>query len=302
MEQTPAAFLEQLKNVVLQRAAEDDLVLPSLPGVASGALAELAKGFDPEALARVIEPDPLVTARLVRVANSAAFSSGPAAITVARAIERVGQTAIMPFLEKIAAERVFTSRDEAINRACRRFWEHSLTTAILARRLAQALPVAVREQTSGIETGALPDAAYMAGLLHDLGKPILAAMLLDSERRLVGNQVTRTWLSADEFVSFVTTAHRTIGLLVAAQWELPALVRHALADPAQYDREDRTAVANIVRLANALAKQAGIHIGGGDAGEVDGLVDNGAGLLGVPSMLLPKLCEGVADEVAQKVT
>lgn len=293
MSDSQDAFVEQLKGIVIQRVADDDVPLPSLPHVLMNALTELRKeDFDLAQVTELLEADPLVTARVLRLSNSAVYASRQPILTIGAAVGRVGGLALRPFLTEIAAERVFASKNPEINKACRGLWQHSVATAIVSRDLAA--------KVFRLGHGDIAEAAYMAGLLHDMGKPILAAVLLDAEKRLLGAR-SATWLTTESWLNLLGSAHRSVGLLVAAQWQMPLLVRLGISNITQFERSEPYAVSNFVRLANALTKRAAIYVGSFDRNQVDAMILEGQGLLGFTADVLVEVCDGLAGRVAGRL-
>lgn len=287
------AFVQQLKGIVIQRVADDDVPLPSLPHVLMNALTELRKDeFDLAHVTELLEADPLVTARVLRLSNSAAYASRQPIVTIGAAVGRVGGLALRPFLTEIAAERVFASKNPEINRACRGLWQHSVATAMVSRDLAA--------KVFRLGHGDIAEAAYMAGLLHDIGKPILAAVLLDAEKRLLGAR-SATWLTTESWLNLLGSAHRSVGLLVAAQWQMPMLVRLGISNITEFERSEPYAVSNFVRLANALTKRAAIYVGPFDKSQVDAMILQGQALLGLTPDVFAEVCDGLAGRVAGRL-
>jgi len=287
------AFVEQLKKIVIQRVADDDVPLPSLPQVLMNSLKELRKEeFDLAKVTEFLEADPLVTARVLRLANSAAYAARQPTVTIAGAVGRVGGLALRPFLTELAAEQVFASKNSEINKACRGLWQHSVATAMVARELAG--------KVFRLGHGEIAESAYMAGLLHDIGKPILAAVLLDAEKRLLGVK-SATWLSAESWLNLLGSAHRSVGLLVAALWDMPLMVRLGISNITEFDRREPYAVGNFVRLANGLTKRASIYVGPFDENQVDALIAQGQELLGFTPEVLFEVCEGLVGKVAGRL-
>lgn len=293
MSDSQDAFVDQLKGIVIQRVADDDVPLPSLPQVLMNSLKELRKDdFDLAQITSFLEADPLVTARVLRLANSAAYASRQPIVTIGAAVGRVGGLALRPFLTELAAERVFASKNNEINKACRGLWQHSVATGMVARDLAA--------KVFRLGHGDIAEAAYMAGLLHDIGKPILAAVLLDAEKRLLGARAA-TWLTTEAWLNLLGSAHRSVGLLVAAQWDMPLLVRLGISNITEFDRAEPYAVGNFVRLANALTKRASIYVGPFDKAQVDRLIEQGQQLLGFTPDVLIEVCDGLAGRVAGRL-
>ncbi|XZG70858.1 HDOD domain-containing protein [Chitinibacteraceae bacterium HSL-7] len=110
-------------------------------------------------IANEVQKDPLITAKLLKVANSAAFNAtGRSLVEVGQAITRIGMRMTRTIALACAMQQLAASRQlaefEALSRS---WWEHSLKTAAIARFLAQQ------------QTRFDPDLALLAGLTHDLG-------------------------------------------------------------------------------------------------------------------------------------
>lgn len=296
-EATADRLLDDLQHAVLRKLDEDALVLPALPAVVVKAMGMLRAGdADLRAVARVIEPDPVATARILRLANSAAFRSAQPISTLALAIARIGARETASVLIELSAHRVFASHDPAINRACRLLWEHSVATGLLARSIAGQVDWA------GTSAGSdAPETAYVGGLLHDVGKPVLAGLLLEAEKRLRGKQ-TPGWLTLDRWMRVVSASHRRVGLALAKAWDLPYDVVAAIEGAATYDGEDGMTVGNVVVLANALAKRERLYAGTVDLNVVEAEIEHGRTLFLLSSDTIAKLCEGLADRVKLRLT
>ncbi len=287
-------FIEQLKSIVLQRISDDDLILPPLPSVVTAARRVIQLGgFDPDAAARAVEADPLVAARLLRLAGSSAYAGDGPVIHLPGAVRRIGQRTLAAFVDEVAAEAVFVSHDDGINEACRGYWEHLVATGMVARDLVMRLTGTGQEKVA--------EAAYLAGLIHDIGKPVLASLLLDVERRVRKDNPAQGWLRTADFVELVSSAHRTVGLLVAAKWEFPSIVRRAISDNLTFEIEEPFSVPNVVRLANALCKSQGLAGGTVDMTREEQIIVAGANLLNVQPEILDEVCDDLRGRVAARL-
>lgn len=234
-----------IEAAVLEQVASDRIVLPAMPRVAARAFMLLRKrDFSVAEVAAVIETDPVVAARLVHLANSVAFATLCKLESVQACVNRLGARELSFFLMETAAKQLIECHDPRIAQICDGLWEHSLVVAILSHDLVEALP------------GMDAEAAYLAGLLHDIGRPVVAEMLLAAENRLLGKRVDH-WILPSKWLAIIVRCERTVGLAVTKSWTLPDSVTDAIASCADYDRGRPFRLANVVRLANALAEVSG---------------------------------------------
>jgi HD-like signal output (HDOD) protein/signal transduction histidine kinase len=112
-------------------------------------------------LSKVINKDPSISERLLRLVNSAYYSLKQKISSIDQALLLLGMDAVKNIAISSSVYQVFhrPGRKSAFN--LKLFWWHSLTCATVARRLA------IRIQNPG------PDEAFLAGLMHDIGKIVL---------------------------------------------------------------------------------------------------------------------------------
>jgi putative nucleotidyltransferase with HDIG domain len=277
---------ERLEEIVLKKISSDQTVLPTMPEAALKCL-ELIKDpdFSFKDAATLVEREPVVTARALRLANSAAFAAGTKPLNLGEALARLGVKTLKSLLVEAAAQKVFVSRDPKIAEAVRGLWVHSVAVATLARDLA------------AIVGGTDSDGAYLAGLLHDVGKPVTAAILLDAERQVTELRGGR-WITSGEWLGIMTHVHRKVGLELAQRWGLPGEVAACIRDCSEYNNSDRSSLVNPVCLANALAKEAGLGAVGADLDDARALVMIGRSLIGVEDDVLLSLTGNLKDRVS----
>jgi len=286
---TDAEMAQRVEEHVLRRIDADDLILPVLPTVVTRCLEALdPPDFSVNDVARLIESDPLIAAGVVRLANSAARASLEPSRSVLQSVMRLGGDELRAFLFEVAVRPIFDSHDPGISELGRSLWAHSVAVGLLARAIVRRVG------------GPQPEAAYLAGLLHDVGKPVLAAMLLDSERRLFGVR-TRTWLGPGAWMALIRASHRRVGVALANAWRLLELVRRSIAHADHYDAGARDNPANAVCLANALAKLAGVAAGDVDPAELQSLLSAGRSLFVLSEHDVQALTDGLRARVDQRL-
>ena len=279
----------RVEESILAAIESNALELPTMPLVAARALARLGRDdFAFPQIAALIETDPIVAARLIRLTHSAAFASLSRFDSVLTCVTRLGAEELRLFLVETAVHHVLESRDPCIAQMCRDLWRHSLAVAVLSRDLA-----------SGVHA-LHPDSAYLGGILHDVGRPVLAATLLDAEQRLLGTRVQR-WIMPSAWLAIISGKHRSVGAAIARKWGLPDPVAHAIRNSADYDEGDRFSTANVVLLADTLAKREGIFVGPINAEEIEQRLSLGKQLLSVDDALVERLVANLGDRIASRI-
>lgn len=225
------------RDEVIARAAR----LPAFPRVVTDILAALDDDNTTiRAVVQHVERDPVITARVLSLANSAALHAhaGPAIRDIATATSMIGIAKLREIVVAISlAEFVRDSRMSTY------FWEHSVAVGIAAQSLAK-------------HTRASTDYALVAGLLHDIGQLWMAKFYpreFQQVRLLVAGGNGRI---DDVERDFFGLDHCDVGLIIAEHWGLPAAVAKAIRHHHQPDAgldEELVAVTHVAEvLANAL--------------------------------------------------
>jgi putative nucleotidyltransferase with HDIG domain len=283
------AIGDRIQAALLQQLESGDFILPAMPVVVSRCLGLLDNpDLSLRDVAAVIETDPLVAAQVVRLANVAARAPVAPVRSITECVTRLGVSELQLFLIETAARRAFESTDRHITQICRGLWGHSLAVAILTRDLVQHA------------RSARADEGYLAGLLHDVGKPVVATMLLDSEKRLRGTR-TQSWLVPAAWLRIISDSHRRIGVALADRWNLPAAVRSSIRDSGGYDASEPHSLANAVRLANAMTKIEGVYVGAMDEVETEAIIAAGRALFGVDDRQLKYFTTYLKERVNERL-
>ena len=233
----------------LARIGEKVGDLPALPHIAMRAL-KLAEREDWSIteLENEILLDHALAARLLHLANSPYFGARRRITTVNRALSLIGNRKARSVLMAAAVEGLHEDtrsifRDEFL-------WEHALATAAVSQHFATTF------QTCN------PDDAFMAGLLHDIGRLVMDSRFPDRYRRvvdLVETGDTETFLDAEQEVFGFT--HTDVGFLVATGWHLPPVIAEVMLfhhEPALAS-SDRNLCAT-VSLANSACAKHGVSV------------------------------------------
>jgi putative nucleotidyltransferase with HDIG domain len=130
-------------------------------------------------------------------------------------------------------------------------WQHSIAVAITAQRLSEYVAYPA------------PDEAYMAGLLHDIGKLVMDQYFEMNWEHLVaaGQAHNLTLVEAEEW--FLSMNHAQVGAELASRWGLPSCLVEAIAYHHQPALAKETPkLTAIVHIANAICLRLGIGLPG----------------------------------------
>ncbi|MEM9743348.1 MAG: HDOD domain-containing protein [Pseudomonadota bacterium] len=173
------------------------LELPVIPAIALKVRQALAReDVQMKDVARIIAADPVISARLLKVANSSLFVGRSPCDSLQQAVVRLGVNRVQNLVLALASARLFSPTDGALKQRLGAVWRHLLKIGSLCAALAR------------LSQKLDPDLALLVGLLHEVGKiPILVrAMdypdlrdtpgLLDDILAALGPQLTVATLSA----------------------------------------------------------------------------------------------------------
>lgn len=150
----------QMLEDIAKELSGQDIVFPTCFEVSLRLRKELQDADLPIArIASIVSVEPLVVAKLIRLANSVLYNpSGLHVRTVPAAITRLGINLVRITALAIASKQMMLSKDMAAFRdLSSALWKHSIKSAVAARILARTY------------TPLNPDEAMLAGLLHDFG-------------------------------------------------------------------------------------------------------------------------------------
>jgi len=148
----------RLTNELFQDILSGNIRLPTLPDIVAKVQQEFARDdYDIERIQELIQSDPVITAYLIKYANSPLYQGSSPVESLHQAIVRLGMKAVQKHVIIIATTRLFQEKSVGMKNRMRQLWKNSRRVAAFSRVLAAK---------SGIFD---PDAAQMAGLLSDLG-------------------------------------------------------------------------------------------------------------------------------------
>lgn len=191
-------------------------------------------------LGDIITHDPALTARILRIVNSAYYNFPNKIELVSRAISIIGEDDLRGLVLATSALEVFKNiPNQLLNMEL--FWQHSVFTGIVARLLSKQCNILHGERL------------FIAGLLHDIGKLILyyKEPKISQDVLLEASESTGQIVDAEQKILGFT--HADVGAALIEAWQLPDSLHTIIAhhhSPA--NAEDFRVETAIVHIANAI--------------------------------------------------
>lgn len=226
--------------------------LPTLPQVITK-IATMVEGPETSVtdVGRVIAKDQVLSARVLKLVNSAFYGFSRRVSTVTHAMVLLGFNVVKGLVMSVSVfDLLQHAKGDGLDR--KRLWEHAIGTARIAGVLARK--VKLHE----------PEEAIMAGLLHDLGKIVLCAYFSDETTAIVELAKRRNLMMIEAETELLGVGHGEIGRWLLEQWKLPArLIEPVALHHVPHIAREAPLTTAIVHVADILCIAAGV----GDSGD-----------------------------------
>lgn len=187
--------------------------LPEVPHIALKAIHLLSNPDTAVSnLAEVISSDQALTAKVLRLCNSAYYGLPRQVTTISEAVMIVGFSTIKSLVLMITTQSTLNKGLLGYKMSAGEFWEHSIATATISRLLAHRIHYHE------------PEECFIAGLLHDIGKLVLNQSALPEVYKatnLYQKKNMPIYLAEQKILGF---DHAEIGAALAERWNFPPLL------------------------------------------------------------------------------
>ena len=208
-----------------------ELPLPILPEIAAQVLAMIDRpDCDARSLTDLVRRDPALAAHAMRVASSPMYASTMKLVSLQQVVARLGFSVVTQIALAVAT-RARTFHAPGFETELRAVFAHSLTCALFAQEIARKRKRSV-------------DEAFMAGLLHDLGRPVLLQVLVDLHRE------AKLTPDRDAVMATIDVEHPGVGAAIAIAWSFPPHVAEAIR---RHHAPIGNELATVVALADSFA-------------------------------------------------
>lgn len=184
-----------------QALKENKLILPTIPDISL----KIRRAInDPRAnnskIAKVVQVDPVITARLIQIANSPLYRGRRRIESCPEALTRLGLKAAQHLITSFSLKAVFKAKTRTIQKRMQELWQHSSYVAAICAVLAHKTP------------GFDPDRAMLAGLVHDIGVvPVLT--FADGHMDLIAQP--------EDLIQTIAALRGPVGAAIMRAWNFP---------------------------------------------------------------------------------
>ncbi len=201
-------------NATLKKFLDKTGDLPAVPSVAAEVMERVeSPDTSVEDIKNIIERDPGIAARVLKVANSSLYGFSREIETLSHAITLLGFRTVRTLVMAMSMNQAF----KHFGLAEKLLWEHSVMAGAVGGGIA----------TYG-GVGLQPDEGFTVGILHDVGKIALSNACHDE----YGKVIARVYNEGISFVEAEREAfgfdHAEIGACIAEKWKLPHILEVAI--------------------------------------------------------------------------
>ncbi|OPZ99926.1 MAG: hypothetical protein BWY71_00876 [Planctomycetes bacterium ADurb.Bin412] len=195
-------------------------------------------------LHKIVSNDPALSARVLRVVNSAFYGLPGQIGSIDRAIMMLGLNAVKNIAIAASLAKMFKKGAICDDFTGKDLWTHSVAVGATNKLITNAIGLA------------LPDEAFLAGLIHDLG--LVAIMQSQANKLLEIVQMAKAGIpfrKAEDQV--LGTNHQEIGMALAAKWKFPRSFQYVTGyhhNPTDLARENRL-LAMVTHVSDLLSSQ-----------------------------------------------
>lgn len=237
-----------------------------------------------EKLGAILQLDPVLTAKLLQLANSAYFGTSVPAETAKDAIFRLGVKHTRDLVYSICAKSAFDNiSNELVSNED--FWKHSLLCALSAQTIAKSIKMHSA------------DTLFTAGLLHDIGDLVLFKLEPEKSTKALELNI-ELYDGLDQStaeLSVFNFDHAELGAKLAIHWSLPEVLQVCIAN--HHKPSEKLEYAQhvaVINVANTIASL--IEVDSHDLMQGAPIDDSTWKLLGSDSMIIESCFSIVQEE------
>lgn len=233
-------------EVVRARLNSGAMSVPVFHAVALRLQQVLARAdFNIDDVHQLINADPGLASQVLRASNSAFYSGLSKVNTVREAIVRLGAREVANLAMLTTQQDLYRSDDTTYNALMQTLWKHSFCCAVGSKWLAQKSGYSAQAQE-----------AFLAGLLHDIGKLFILKVMEETSR----DPAFKASTGPAVLNEVLTSLHVEQGHQLMEHWHMPPIYCDIVAHHEDDEWNRNNPLLAIVRLSNLTCRKLGIGI------------------------------------------
>ncbi len=221
---------------IMRNVETGQLKLPSLPEIALRIKKSMEESdADIEKISRIVELDPAITTRLIKVANSPLTRGANPIHTMRDVIVRLGLKMTRNLVLSFSVAQLFKTRHPFLKKQMKIFYSHSIEIASICYALGKHIKTLDADEL------------LLAGLVHDIGViPVITYI------EKTGLEVT----TEQEIVHLIKSLRVVVGVLVVKSWDLPNTMLNVVshAEHWYHDSGDELKIEDVIIIAQVYDK------------------------------------------------
>ncbi len=189
---------------------------------------------------KIIASDPVLTMQILKLANSSTYGLTAQIGSIQHAGVIIGLKALKNLAISMLVGGMFEAGDSKTSSARKELLDHALLTACVAKRISTALP------------GGCSDDAFLGGMLHDIGKLILADYRPDEFPTVMQQSAVEESVTVE--AEFFGINHVAVGKACCEAWGLPGLMIDIVADHHNSLSDNDSMDLKAVAVSNVLSR------------------------------------------------
>jgi len=237
---------KSLIKLIEETLDREEIELPIFNPVALKLQQQLTRGdYSLPEISKIIERDQGLASDVLKMANSVFYAGVKPVKSIQYASVRLGAKTIFNLVSAVTQKQLYRSRKKEYDYWAAPLWSHALGVAYAARWLSRHL---------GMER--LADEAFMAGLLHDIGKLLLLKVIED----LDGSGVPQKGISKDLVDDILETMHAYHGKRLLRRMNMPDVYWKVAGMHHNVEVGAENRILNVVRLGNLACRKVGVGL------------------------------------------
>lgn len=201
------------EKLSIEKLLENGESLPTLPEIYTRVSDMLEDdNSSVNEIGNIIATDPAISYKILTMVNSAYYGLPNEISSITQAISLLGRFRLKQILIGALLSEIFQGLDSEYF-SLHDFWKHSIRTAIIANQLARYS-----------EYSKEPETLFTAGLLHDVGRLILASQMPEVLVEIEARAEKTRWSIEDAELDVIGITHSEIGGALMLKWGFPDLI------------------------------------------------------------------------------